>query len=59
MQGELATTTAKLQVSKRALDATFDHLERRCSNEWAAEAAVQELMMSKLRNYIQTGILPK
>lgn len=52
MQGELATTLAKLQVRKGALHTTFDDLEVHSSTVRVAECAGQEPMMSNLRKYI-------
>lgn len=54
LQGELATTSARLRAPKGALTATFDHLERHCSTMWVARAVLQERMKPTLRNYIQT-----
>lgn len=54
MQGELATTSALLRITKRGLTATFDPFKRHSSNVQAAEATVQERIKSNLGNNIQT-----
>lgn len=50
IQSEVAMTSAKFQVAKWALTATFYHLKRRSGNVQAVEAAVQERMKPNLRN---------
>lgn len=51
-QNQLATTSAKLQVAKQALTATFDHLKHHSDTLQAAGAALQEHMKSNWRNHM-------
>lgn len=53
VQGELATTSAKLQVENGVLPDTFDHLKRHSSNVWRADTGGQEHLNYNLRIYIQ------
>lgn len=48
IQGELMTVSTKLQVSKGALTATFDHFKRRSGIVWAAEPSGQKRIRSSL-----------
>lgn len=53
MQGKLVITSAKLEVARRALSATFGHRKQYTSNMQLLEAAVLKRLKSNFWNYVR------